>query len=93
MVVVEPGDTVEQLEQEIGLPILHGLFDDLPFGHPDFTPCFDILEEHSYESNTASTKWSSSAMTMGLLPRSLCRPAKASRETCWLCVDHSPRQP
>ena len=46
MVVVEPGDTVEQLEQEIGLPILHGLFDDLPFGHPDFAPCFDILEEH-----------------------------------------------
>ena len=28
MVVVEPGDTVEQMEQEIGLPILHGLFDD-----------------------------------------------------------------
>ena len=50
MVVVEPGDTVEQLEQEIGLPILHGLFDDAPFGHPDFTPCFEILEEHTYES-------------------------------------------
>ena len=49
MVVVEPGDTVEQLEQEIGLPILHGLFDDVPFGDPDFTPCFDILEEHAYE--------------------------------------------
>ena len=92
MVVVEPGDTVEQLEQEIGLPILHGLFDDVPFGHPDFTPCFDILEEHTNE-NAVSTKWSSSAMTMGLLPRSLCRPAKASREICWLCVDHSQRQP
>ena len=46
MVVVEAGDTVEQLEQEISLPILHGLFDDLPFGNPDFTPCFEILEEH-----------------------------------------------
>ena len=52
MVVVEPGDTVEQLEQEIGLPILHGLFDDLPFGHPDFTPCFDILEEHRNENSS-----------------------------------------
>lgn len=52
MVVVEPGDTVEQLEQEIGLPILHGLFDDVPFGHDDFTPCFDILEEHRNESST-----------------------------------------
>ena len=45
MVVVEPGDTVEQLEQEIGLPILHGLFDDLPFGHPDFSPCTEAIEE------------------------------------------------
>ena len=52
MVVVEPGDTVEQLEQEIGLPILHGLFDDVPFGDPDFTPCFDILEEHRYEQRS-----------------------------------------
>ena len=50
MVIVEPGDTVEQLEQEIGLPILHGLFDDVPFGDPDFTPCFEILEEHTYEN-------------------------------------------
>ena len=49
-VVVEPGDTVEQLEQEIGLPILHGLFDDIPFGDDDFTPCFDVLEEHIYEN-------------------------------------------
>jgi hypothetical protein len=49
MVVAEPGDTVEQLEQEIGWPILHGLFDDVPFGDPDFTPCFEILEEHTYE--------------------------------------------
>ena len=53
MVVVEPGDTVEQLEQEIGLPILHGLFDDAPFGDDDFTPCFDILEEHTYENSNA----------------------------------------
>ncbi|QLQ25163.1 MAG: hypothetical protein HZT41_10065 [Dechloromonas sp.] len=51
MVVVEPGDTVEQLEQEIGLPVLLGLFDDLPYGDPDFTPCFDVLEEHIYEQH------------------------------------------
>jgi len=46
LLVVEAGDNVQQLEQEIGLPILHGLFDDAPFGHPDFAPCFEILEEH-----------------------------------------------
>jgi hypothetical protein len=51
MVIVEPGDIVEQLEQEIGLPILHGLFDDVPFGDPNFTPCFEILEEHTYEQH------------------------------------------
>ncbi len=46
MVIVEPGDTVKQLEQETSLAILHGLFDDVPFGHPDFAPSFDFLEEH-----------------------------------------------
>ena len=45
MVIVESGDTVEQLEQEIGLPLLRSLFDD-----DDFTPCFEILEEHTYEN-------------------------------------------
>jgi hypothetical protein len=52
MVIVESGDTVEQLEQEVGLPILHGLFDDAPFGDDDFTPCFEILEEHRNEHCT-----------------------------------------
>ena len=52
LLVVEAGDTVLQLEQETGWPILHGLFDDLPFGDPDFTPCFEILEEHQHEHCT-----------------------------------------
>jgi hypothetical protein len=51
-IVVEPGDTVEQLDQVVGLPILRGLFDDLLYGHPDFTPCFEILEEHNYEQHS-----------------------------------------
>lgn len=46
MVVVEPGDTVAQLEEETHLAILHGLFDDVPYGDPDFAPSFDFLEEH-----------------------------------------------
>ncbi len=48
LIVVEGGDAVSEIEAAIGLPILHGLFDDLPFGHPDFNPCFDILEEHTH---------------------------------------------
>ena len=46
MIVVEPGDTVRELEQESSCAILHDLFDDIPFGDPEFTPSFDILEEH-----------------------------------------------
>lgn len=49
MVIAESGDSIEQLEQAVGLPILHGLFDDVPFGHNDFAPCFEILEEHCNE--------------------------------------------
>ncbi len=46
MIVVEPGDTVDALEQEINLPILHSLFEGIHFGDPDHTPSFEILEEH-----------------------------------------------
>lgn len=45
-VVAEPGDGVNVLEKEVGCPILRNLFDDVPFGDPDFTPCFEVLEEH-----------------------------------------------
>lgn len=41
MIVVEPGDSVAALEEEICYPILH--LD----GEPDFTPCFEALEEHA----------------------------------------------
>ena len=46
MIVVEPGDTVQELEHETCCCILHDLFEDNRYGHPDFTPSFEILEEH-----------------------------------------------
>jgi hypothetical protein len=46
MVVVEPGDTVEQLEQETGCGITRDLFDETRYGEADFAPSFEILEEH-----------------------------------------------
>ena len=92
MVVVEPGDTVEQLEQEIGLPILHGLFDDVPFGHDDFTPCFDILEEHSYEQHRIYEMVFISNDD-GFATTVFVPACEGIPETCWLCVDHSQRQP
>ena len=50
LIVVEDGDAVSEIEAAIGFSILHGLFDELPFDHPDFTPCFDILEEHTHDN-------------------------------------------
>jgi hypothetical protein len=47
MIVVESGDSVEVLEQEIGWPILHNFFDDTRYGEPDFSPPFEVLEEHA----------------------------------------------
>ncbi len=46
MIVLEPGDSVEVLEQEVGWPILRNLFDDSRYGEPDFTPSFEVLEDH-----------------------------------------------
>lgn len=48
-IVVEGGDAVSEIEATVGLPLLHGLFDDLPYTDPDFQPCSEILEEHRNE--------------------------------------------
>lgn len=47
LIVVEGGDAALTIEQAAGLPILTDLFDDLPFDHPDFYPCTEILEAHT----------------------------------------------
>ena len=49
-VVVEAGDAVSELDQAVGFAILRSLFDDLPFGHHDYYPPFEIMEEHSYDN-------------------------------------------
>ena len=46
IVVVERGDSVEQIEAEIGCSILFDPFEDVPYGHPSFAPSFDTLEVH-----------------------------------------------
>ncbi len=46
MVVAEPGDTVELLEQETGCGITRDVFDETRYGEADFAPSFEILEEH-----------------------------------------------
>ena len=47
LIIVEIGDTVEDIENEIGFCILTNLFDDVRFPDPDFAPCFEVLEDHS----------------------------------------------
>ena len=46
MFIVEPGDIVEDIEEEIGFCILTNLFDDARFPDPDFVSCFEALEDH-----------------------------------------------
>lgn len=48
LIVVEPGDAAQKIEQAAGYPILTD-FDGLPFDHPDFCPCTEIQEEHRNE--------------------------------------------
>ncbi len=47
MIVVEPNDSIESLEEETRCSILNNFFDDTQFGDPDFTPSFEALEEHA----------------------------------------------
>jgi hypothetical protein len=49
MVVVEAGDSVDQIETEIGCSLLFDPFEDVPYGHPDFVPLFETLEVHHDE--------------------------------------------
>ena len=46
MIIMEPGDSLSDIEKEIGFPILTNLFDDVRYPDPDFVPCFEVLEDH-----------------------------------------------
>lgn len=47
-ILVEPGDTVSGLEAASGCWITQGLFSEARYGEPDFSPCFEVLEEHPF---------------------------------------------
>ena len=46
MIVAEPGDSAEALESACGVPLLRD-WEDIPFGHEDFAPPCEVLEEHA----------------------------------------------
>ena len=43
---VEPGDPAPLIEAELGLPLLTGLLDPVPFGDPDFAPAWEWAVDH-----------------------------------------------
>ena len=45
-VVVEPGDPLGALDAQLGFPILTNRLDGRRYGDPEFTPSFEVLEEH-----------------------------------------------
>jgi len=49
-IVVEGGEAVSEIEQATGYPILTGLFDDLPFDHPDYVPPTEFIERHIHDN-------------------------------------------
>jgi hypothetical protein len=46
MIIMEPGDSLSDIEKEIGFPILTNLFDDISYPDPDFMPSCESLEDH-----------------------------------------------
>lgn len=45
--LVEPGDDFSTIEAISGCPIGSDLFYDVSYGHPDFSPSFEVLENHA----------------------------------------------
>ena len=45
-ILVEPGDTSEQIESDTGYSLLKSLFNGTVYGEADFTPDFEYLEDH-----------------------------------------------
>ena len=46
MIVVEPGDTADDLQAIMNFSILKGIFDDSRFGDEEFAPSFEFAEAH-----------------------------------------------
>jgi hypothetical protein len=45
-VLAQPGDSIADLEEAGGIWIITGIFTDDKYGDPDFSPSFEVLEEH-----------------------------------------------
>ena len=46
MIIMEHGDSLSDIEKEIGFPILTNLFDDISYPDAEFMPSCEALEDH-----------------------------------------------
>ena len=46
-VIVEPGDTLEMIDVQLGFSIMSNRYSGDRFGSSGFTPCFELVEEHA----------------------------------------------
>ena len=46
MIIMQTGDSLSSIEEEIGFSILTNLFDDISYPDPDFVPSCEALEDH-----------------------------------------------
>ena len=46
VIIIEAGESLSDIEKEIGFPILTNLFEDVRYPDPDCVPCFEVLEDH-----------------------------------------------
>ena len=46
MIIMQTGDSLSSIEEEIGFSILTNLFDDICYPDPEFMPSCEVLEDH-----------------------------------------------
>ena len=46
VIIIEAGESLSEIEQEIGFFVMTNLFDDVRYPDPDFVPCCEALEDH-----------------------------------------------
>ena len=44
--ILQPGDTAADAENELGWSLLANMVDGARYGHPDFTPSWEWIEDH-----------------------------------------------
>jgi hypothetical protein len=46
IIIIVAGDSISDIEEEIGFFVMTNLFDGVRYPEPDFMPCFEVLEDH-----------------------------------------------